>query len=165
MEVKAVGLWVQKTLKSTKIFPLICNTLPLHAECSPCMHLVFRSVIPTLLFTSCEFFPFQSTDFTPPSTPPGKLLSCECPRFLKNVETPWFILFLYCYLQFLIPVPLRPLLMQSVPNGGFLCSSSEMWLCGQGLQPSSQHSFLLFSRGEVSRFPPLHHQPDFIIIT
>lgn len=103
--------------------------------------------------------------YLPPSTPPGKLLSCECPRFLKNVETPWFILFLYCYLQFLIPVPLRPLLMQSVPNGGFLCSSSEMWLCAQGLQPSSQHSFLLFSRGEVSLFPPLHHQPDFIIIT
>lgn len=52
-------------------------------------------------FYKLWIFPLSKHRFYPCPIPPGKFLSCECPRLLKNVETPWFILFLYCYLEFL----------------------------------------------------------------
>lgn len=166
MEAKAVGLWVRNLWKAQKYFLPFATALPLHAECSPCMHLISRSVIPTLLFISCEFFPLQSTDFTPPPMSPGKLLSRECPRFLKNVVSPWFILFLYCYLQFLIPVPLQPLLKQSPSQmGAFSAAPVKCGCVHRDCSLLVSILFLLFSREEVSLFPPLHHQPDFITIT
>lgn len=76
-------------------------------------------------FYKLWIFSLSKHGFYPPPMPPGKLLSCECPRFLKNVETPWFILFLYCYLQFLIPVPLWLLLRQSLSRMGVF--SAVQW--------------------------------------